>query len=90
MKEGGGQIDPPQEKLPLRGPALLGLRYPFKQNKYMLKNMKVRLYTYFYNISLNVLRPNFFNMYNLPFSLFSNNVEIRTNLGQKLTTFPTL
>ena len=26
MKGGGGQIDPPQEKLPSKSPALLGLR----------------------------------------------------------------
>ena len=29
--------------------------YPFKQNKNTLKNIKVLLYTHFYNISLNVL-----------------------------------
>ena len=41
--------------------------YPFKQNENVLKNMTVLLYTYFYNISLNALRPTFFNIYNLPF-----------------------
>ena len=41
--------------------------YPFKQNENMLKNKTVLLYTYFYNISLNVLRLTFFNVYNLPF-----------------------
>ena len=41
--------------------------YSFKQNKNMLKNVPVLLYTYFYNFSLNVLRPTIFNIYNLPF-----------------------
>ena len=61
--------------------------YLFKQNKYMLKNMKVLLYTYFYNISLNVLRPNFFNMYSLPFSLFTNIGKIRVKFGPKTNYF---
>ena len=39
----------------------------------MLKNMTVLLYTNFYNISLNVLRSIFFNIYNLPF-LHSPNI----------------
>ena len=54
----------------------------------MLKNMKVLLYTYFY-ISLNVLRPNFFNMYNLPFSLFTNIGKIRVKFGLKTNYFST-
>lgn len=33
--------------------------YPFKQYKKMLKNMKALLYTYFYNILLNVLNQPF-------------------------------
>ena len=37
----------------------------------MLKNVTVLLYTNFYNISLNVLRPTFFNIYNLPFFTFT-------------------
>ena len=61
--------------------------YPFKQNKCILKNMKVLLYTCFYNISLNILRPNFFNMYNLPFSRFQISGKLGSNLGQKLTYF---
>ena len=44
--------------------------YPFKQNKNMLKNLTVLWYTYFY-ISLNVLRPTFFNIYNLQFFTLS-------------------
>ena len=36
--------------------------YPFKENKNTLKNMQVLLYTHFYNIFLNVLRPNFLNI----------------------------
>ena len=47
--------------------------YPFKQNKNMWKNMTVLLYSYFNNISLNVLRPTFFNIYSLPF-LRSRNI----------------
>ena len=43
--------------------------YPFKQCKNMLKNIKALLSTYFYNIFLNELRPDFFNIYNLTFSL---------------------
>ena len=44
--------------------------YPFKQNKNMLKNLTVLWYTYFY-ISLNALRPTFFNIYNLQFFTLS-------------------
>ena len=36
--------------------------YPFKENKNTLKIIQVLFYTYFYSISLNVLRPNFFNI----------------------------
>ena len=36
--------------------------YPFKQNKNILKNMTVLLYTNFYDVSLNVLRQTFFNI----------------------------
>ena len=42
--------------------------YPFKQNKDILKSTKVLLFSYFYDISLNVIRPTFFNTCNLPFS----------------------
>ena len=41
--------------------------YPFKQNRSTLKNTIVLLYTYFFNVSLNVLRPTFFNRHKLPF-----------------------
>ena len=61
--------------------------YPFKQNKNMLKNMKVLLYTCFYNISLNVLRPIFFNIYNLPFSRPANIGKIRVNDRPKTNYF---
>ena len=61
--------------------------YPFNHNKNMLKNMTVLLYTYFYNISLNALRPTFFNIYNLPFWRSSNIGKIRVKVGPK-TTFP--
>ena len=53
----------------------------------MLKNMKVLLYTYFYNISLNVLRTNFFNMYSLRFSLFTNTGRISVKFGPKTNYF---
>ena len=62
--------------------------YPFKQNKNMLKNMIVLLYTNFYNISLNVIRPTFSNIYNLPFLRSPNIGKIRVKVGPKLTTFP--
>ena len=61
--------------------------YPFKQNKNTLKNIKVPLYTYFYNISLNVLRPTFFNICNLPFSHFPNIRKIRVKVGPKTNYF---
>ena len=64
--------------------------YPFKQNKNTLKNIKVLLYTHFYNIYLTVLRPAFFNACNLPFSHFPNIKKLGSKLGQRLTTFPTL
>ena len=51
--------------------------YPFKENKNTLKIMQVLLYTHFYNISLNVLRPNFLNIFNLPISHFQNIRKIR-------------
>ena len=56
---------------------------PLKQNKNMLKNMTVLLNTYFYNISLNVLRPTFFNIYNLPFLRSPNTGKIRVKVGPK-------
>ena len=61
--------------------------YPFKQNKNMLKNTTVLLYTYFYNISLNVLRPTFFNIYNLPFLRSSNIGKIRIKVRPKTDYF---
>ena len=61
--------------------------YPFNQNKNMIKNMKVLLYTYFYNIFLNVLRPTFFNIYNLPFLHSPNIGETRVRVGRKTNYF---
>ena len=63
--------------------------YTFKEKRNTLKNIQVLLYTHFYNISLNVLRPNFFNICNLPISNFSNIKKIRVKVRPK-TTFPTL
>ena len=54
--------------------------YPFKHNKNMLKNMAVLLYTYFHNISLNLLRPTFLSIYNIPFYA----LQILVKLGSKL------
>ena len=62
-------------------------KYPFMQNKNALKNMTVLLYTYFYNISLNVLRPAFFNIYNLPFLRSPNIGKIRVKVGPKTNYF---
>ena len=61
--------------------------YTFKQNKDMLKNTKVLLHTYFYNISLNVLRPTFFGIYNLPFSRSTNIKKLESTLGHTFPTF---
>ena len=61
--------------------------YPFKQYKDMFKNMKVLLYTHFYNISLNVIRPNFSSMYHLPFSCFPNNGKVRVKFGTTTNYF---
>ena len=62
--------------------------YPFKQNKNMLKNKTVLLYTYFYNISLNVLRKcTFANEYNLPFLQFPNIGKIGVKVGPKTSYF---
>ena len=55
----------------------------------MLKNMKVLWHTYFYNISLNVLRPTFFNRYNLPFSCTQTIGKIRIKVRPK-ANYPTL
>ena len=57
--------------------------YPFKQNRSMLKNATVLLYTYFFNISLNVLRPTFFNICNLSFLHSPNRGIIRAKVGPK-------
>ena len=61
--------------------------YPFKQNRSMLKNMTMLLYTYFCNTSLNVLRPTFFNICNLPFLNSSNISKIRVKVGPKTNYF---
>ena len=53
----------------------------------MFKNMEVLLYTYFYNMSLNVLRPTFFNIYYLTFLRSSNIGKIRAKVGPKTNYF---
>ena len=61
--------------------------YPFKQNRSMLKNTTMLLHTYFVNISLNVLRPTFFNICNLPFLSSPNIGKIRVKVGPKTNYF---
>ena len=61
--------------------------YLFKENKNTLKNIQALLYTHFYNISLNVLRPNFLNICNLPISHFPNIRKIRVKVGPKTNYF---
>ena len=53
----------------------------------MLKNVTLLLYTYFYNISLNVLRLTIFNIYNLPFLRSPNNGKVRVKVGPKTNYF---
>ena len=53
----------------------------------MLKSMTVLLYTYFYHISLSVLRLTFFNIYNLPFIRSPNVGKIRVKIGPKTNYF---
>ena len=48
-----------------------------------VKNMSVLLYTYLFNISLNVPRPIFFNMCNLSFFYSPNIGKIRVKVGPK-------
>ena len=61
--------------------------YPFKENKNSLKIIQVLLYTHFYNIYLNVTRPNFLNICNLPISHFPNIRKIRVKVGPKTNYF---
>ena len=53
----------------------------------MLKNLKVLLHICFHYISLNVQRPNFFNMCNLPLSYFPNIKAIRVKFGPNISYF---
>ena len=61
--------------------------YPFKQNKNMLKTMTVVLHRNFYNISLIVLRPTFFIIYNLTFLRSPNIGKIRVKVEPKTDYF---
>ena len=63
--------------------------YPFKENENTLKKIQVLLYIHSYNMPLNVLRPNFLDICNLPISHFPNIRKIRVKVGPK-TIFPTL
>ena len=47
----------------------------------MLKNMNVLQYTCFYDISWNVLRPTFFDIYNLLLLRSPIIAKIRVNFG---------
>ena len=62
-------------------------KYPLKEKRNTLKNIQVLLYTHFYNISLNLLRQNFFNIRNLPISNFPNIKKIRVKIGPKTNYF---
>ena len=53
----------------------------------MLKNKTVLIYTYFYNISLIVLRPTFINIYNLPFLSSPNIGKFGVKVGPKTSYF---
>ena len=46
------------------------------------------LYTYIFNISLNLLRPTFFNICNLPFLRSPNIGKITVKVGRKTNYFP--
>ena len=61
--------------------------YPFKQNKNMLKNMTMLLYTNFHNTFLNLLTPTIFNIYNSPFLCSPNIVKIRVKVRPKTDYF---
>ena len=61
--------------------------YAFKQNRSVLQNMIVLLFTYFFNVSLKVLRPTFFNICNLPFLRSPNIGKIRVKVGRKTNYF---
>ena len=61
--------------------------YPFKQNKNMVKNKTVLLYTYFYNIFLNILIPTFGNIYNLSFLHSPNIGKFGVKVGPKTSYF---
>ena len=63
------------------------LQHSFEQNRSILKNMTVLLYAYFYNISLNVLRSFFFNIYNLPHLHSPNICKIKVKVGRKANYF---
>ena len=59
--------------------------HPFKQNRSMLKIWLC--YNYFFNISLNAIRPTFFNICNLPFLRSLNICKIRVKVGPKTNYF---
>ena len=61
--------------------------YPFKETRITFKNIEVLLYTHFYNISLNALRPNFFNICNLPIPHFPNIRKSRVEVWPKTNYF---
>ena len=61
--------------------------YTFKQNRGMLKNITALLYTYYFHISLNALRPIFLNICNFPFLRSPNIGKIRVKVGPKTNYF---
>ena len=61
--------------------------YPFKHNKNIFKKYGSAIIYIFYNISLNVLRLTFFNIYNLPFLRSPNIGKIKVRVGSKTDYF---
>ena len=63
--------------------------YPFKQSKNVKKHESA-IITWFYNVSLNVLRQPFSKYIIYPFHALRISGKLESTLDQKLTTVPTL
>ena len=61
--------------------------YPFSQNKIILRNKTVLLFTYFLNISFNALRLTFVSIYYLPFWRSPNIGKIGVKVGPNTSYF---
>ena len=66
---------------------LLWYEHLSRKNKKMLKNVKVLLYAYFYNIPLNELGQTFFSIHNLTFSRLPNIGKVRIKVEPKNNYF---